>query len=32
MGDYISRMALTYAASPGLRGFQVLGYNDLARP
>lgn len=31
MGDYISRLALASQRVPGLRGFQVLGCNDLAR-
>ena len=31
MGDYISRLALASQRAHGLRGFQVLGYNDLAR-
>lgn len=31
MGDYVSRLALASQRAPGLRGFQVLGYNDLAR-
>ena len=31
MGDYLSRLALASERAPGLRGFQVLGYNDLQR-
>lgn len=31
MGDYLSRLALASQRAPGLRGFQLLGYNDLAR-
>jgi hypothetical protein len=31
VGDYLNSFAAASQRAPGLRGFQVLGYNDLAR-